>query len=207
MAKENRGDKRERILKSAISAFSENGFYRTRICDIAGAAGVADGTVYLYFDSKEQLLAAIFEDSMKRFLSATRGEIESLPNTETKLRRLFELHLDTLTAEPELATVFQIELRHSVRFMQETSRAQLHDYLELINSLVREGQAAGEFRGEIDSWMVTKALFGILDQVATSWVLSKKEYRPATLIAPLMKLILGGMGPCEDDKPAPPTEF
>lgn len=206
MAKENRGDKRERILASAISAFSENGFYRTRICDIAGAAGVADGTVYLYFESKEQLLAAIFEDSMNRFLSATRGEIENLVGAENKLRHLFELHLDTLTAEPELATVFQIELRHSVRFMQETSRAQLHDYLELIDALIREGQAAGEFRLEIDSWLVTKALFGILDQVATSWVLSAREYRPSTLIAPLMKLVLQGMRPCADEEPAPPAE-
>ena len=206
MAKDNRGEKRGRILKSAIASFSENGFYRTRICDVARAAGVADGTVYLYFESKEQLLAAIFEDSMEHFLGGTRKELDSLGSSEEKLRRLFELHLDALTQDEELATVFQIELRHSQRFMKETSRAQLREYLEIINALVQEGQDAGEFRGDLDSWVVTRAAFGILDQVATSWVLSDRKYRPATQIGSLMDVIFDGIKVCPETPPSTSTE-
>jgi len=202
MAKENRGEKRDRILKSAIASFSEHGFYRTRICDIARAAGVADGTVYLYFESKEQLLTAIFEDSMTRFLCGTRSELDAQGSAEEKLHRLFELHLDALCEDEELATVFQIELRHSQRFMKETSRTQLREYFEIIDSLVREGQAAGEFRDDIDSWVATRVLFGILDQLATSWVLSDREYRPSTQIGPLLDVVIGGIKACREAPPA-----
>ena len=113
-----RDDKRVRILEAAIQAFSRDGYHQTRISDIAKAANVADGTVYLYFDGKKDLLSRIFEERMSRSLARGREEMGRIVGAAAKLRRIIELHLEDLGENPELATIFQIELRHSTRFME-----------------------------------------------------------------------------------------
>lgn len=171
-------EKRSRILAAAVRLFAGDGFYRTRIGDIAKSANVATGTVYTYFESKEKILDAIFEDSMEGFLALG---IEDLAGAETaleRLRRIVELHLTNLGRDRELATVFQIELRHSARFMDVYSRSrQLREYFSRVSAILEQGKSEGSVRQDLDSWFATKALFGVLDEAATNWVLSDRNYR------------------------------
>jgi len=188
-----REDKRSRILEAAVQAFSQNGYHATRMSDIAKAADVADGTVYLYFAGKEELLSTIFEDRMSRFLQVGRAELARIDGALAKLRRVVELHLEDLGHNPELTTVFQIELRHSSRFMELYSRGQLRDYFQLIAEILDEGQKEGEIRAGLDTWFATKCIFGILDEAATNWVLSRKNYRLHTVVPQILDFVMKGL--------------
>ena len=73
-----RPDKRERITEAAIAVFAEKGYRSSRVSDVAQAAGVADGTIYLYFKNKEDLLLSIFEEKMEMLLSIKRAGADIL---------------------------------------------------------------------------------------------------------------------------------
>jgi TetR/AcrR family fatty acid metabolism transcriptional regulator len=188
-----RDDKRARILEAAIQAFSRDGYHQTRISDIAKAANVADGTVYLYFDGKKDLLSRIFEDRMSRSLARGREEMGRIDGAVAKLRRIVELHLEDLGENPELATIFQIELRHSTRFMELYSRGHLRDYFQLIAEILEEGQSEGTVRSDLDTWFATKCIFGVLDEAATNWVLSTKNYRLHHELPRILDFIMNGV--------------
>ena len=198
MKKIHQEDKRSRILAAAIQAFSRNGYHQTRISDIAKAANVADGTVYLYFDGKKEILSKIFEERMGRSLERGRDELQHIDGAVAKLRRIVELHLEDLGENPELATVFQIELRHSTGFMELYSRGHLRDYFQLITEVLEEGQRQGIVRSDIDPLFATKCIFGVLDEAATNWILSKKNYRLHGTAKQILDFVLNGLsGPGE----------
>jgi TetR/AcrR family fatty acid metabolism transcriptional regulator len=188
-----RGEKRARILEAAVQAFSREGYYQTRISDIAKAANVADGTVYLYFESKAELLSTLFEDRMERFLEVGRKEVAKVEGALAKLSRVMELHLEDLGNNPDLATVFQIELRHSCHFMEMYSRSHLREYFQFIAGVLEQGQKEGSIRSDLDTWLATKCIFGILDEAATNWVLSKKNYRLHGTAQQILDFVLRGL--------------
>src|SRR6266852_4556296 len=117
------GDKRAVILRAATRVFARNGYFNSKVADIARAADVADGTVYLYFKSKEEILHSIFDQNMAEAIAACRKLTENSRDPREKLRRIATLHLERLGADRDLAVVFQVELRGSTKFMQEFSAA------------------------------------------------------------------------------------
>lgn len=172
-----RDDKRTRILAGAVAAFAEKGFHGTRVSDVARRAGVADGTIYLYFANKNELLETIFSETLQRFLDAGADDVLQGDDPVVQMRRLVEAHLRHLGADRERASVFQIDLRHSQHFLGEVSRKVLRRYLELIADIVGRGQGSGAFGTEASPEEAATMVFGVLDQLATSWVLSRRNYR------------------------------
>jgi len=187
------GDKREAILRAATSVFAHNGYFNSKVADIAREAGVADGTVYLYFKSKEDILHSIFDRSVEKALGDARTQIEALSDPKEKLRRIALLHLERLGADRDLAVVFQVELRGSTKFMEEFSAAGFAEYLELIRSTFEEGQQAGVFRPGLNAKVVAKILFGALDEMATNWILSKRRYKLAPMADQVLDIFLNGV--------------
>ncbi|MGD9588780.1 MAG: TetR/AcrR family transcriptional regulator [Pyrinomonadaceae bacterium] len=187
------GDKREAILRSAIKVFAGKGYFNSKVADIAGEAGIADGTVYLYFKSKEEILHSIFDRAMGEFIAEGRREIEALASPTEKLRRIAELHLQRLGADRDLAVVFQIELRGSTKFMQEFSAAGFAEYLELIRKTIEDGQEAGLFRQDVKAIVAAKILYGALDEMVTNWILSKKDYPLPPMADEVLKVFFGGV--------------
>ena len=187
------GDKREAILRAATSVFAHNGYFNSKVADIARAAGVADGTVYLYFKSKEEILHSIFDRSVDEALGAARKQIESVADPKEKLRQIALLHLEKLGADRDLAVVFQVELRGSTKFMQEFSAAGFAEYLALIRATFEEGQRAGIFRADLNAKVVAKVLFGALDEMATNWILSKRRYKLAPMADQVLDIFLNGV--------------
>src|SRR6266853_841112 len=124
--------KRESILRAATRVFARNGYFNSKVADIAHAAGVADGTVYLYFKSKEEILHSIFDQNMAEAIAADRQLLDKLNDPREKLRRIATLHLERLGADRDLAVVFQVELRGSTKFMREFSAAGFAEYLSLL---------------------------------------------------------------------------
>ncbi|CAN5336050.1 TetR/AcrR family transcriptional regulator C-terminal domain-containing protein [soil metagenome] len=186
-------DKREAILRAAIKVFASNGYFNSKVSDIAGEAGIADGTVYLYFKSKDEILHSIFDRAMADFIAEGRKEIATLVAPAAKLARIAELHLERLGADRDLAIVFQVELRGSTKFMQEFSAAGFGEYLDIIRQTIEDGQAAGEFRRDIKPIVAAKILYGALDEMVTNWVLSKKSYPLAPMAAVVLKVFSGGL--------------
>src|SRR5690606_3766354 len=156
-------------------------------------AGIADGTVYLYFKSKEEILHSIFDRAMAEFIDEGRREIELLKGTEAKLRRIAELHLEKLSADRDLAVVFQVELRGSTKFMREFSAAGFSEYLGIICRTIEDGQKAGEFRTDIKPVVAAKFLYGALDEMVTNWILSKNDYPLPPMAGEVMKIYFDGM--------------
>src|SRR5215468_9541946 len=164
-------DKRTSILRAATHVFARNGYFNSKVADIARAADVADGTVYLYFKSKEEILHSIFDQNIADAINAARRLIQNVPDPREKLRHIASLHLERLGADRDLAIVFQVELRGSTKFMEEFSAAGFAEYLALIRATFEEGQRAGVFRADLNANIVAKILFGALDEMATNWIL------------------------------------
>lgn len=186
--------KRRRILDAAVVEIARRGYYGTTVAMIAGRAGVADGTIYLYFTSKEDILVSLFERAMGRFITQARHIVDdAAAPPDGRLRRLIALHLTLLGEDRDLAVIFQIEFRHTLHVMRLLSRAQFHEYLGLIAQVVEEGVGAGIFRPDSDPLFTAKVVFGILDEMATDWVLSKKNTRMAARADSVSDLVLGGL--------------
>ena len=187
-------DKREAILIAATRVFATNGYFNSKVADIAAEAGIADGTVYLYFKSKDEILHSIFDRAMAEFISEGKRELASITEPEARLARIAELHLSRLGTDRDLAIVFQVELRGSTKHMQEFSAAGFGEYLDIIRQTIADGQAAGIFRDDIKPVVAAKIFYGSLDEMVTNWVLSSKPYPLAPMAGEVMKIFLGGIG-------------
>jgi TetR/AcrR family fatty acid metabolism transcriptional regulator len=185
--------KREVILRAATRVFARNGYFNSKVADIARAANVADGTVYLYFKSKEEILHSIFDQNMAEAIASGRKLIEKISDPKEKLRRIAVLHLERLGADRDLAIVFQVELRGSTKFMREFSAAGFAEYLGLLRKTFEEGQRSGVFRKNLNAKQVSKILFGALDEMATNWIISKRSYQLAPMAEVVMDVFLNGV--------------
>ena len=186
-------DKREAILKAATQVFARNGFFQSQVADIAREAGVAAGTVYLYFRSKDDLLVSLFERTMREAIADGRAVLEGVADPRARLTHIARLHLERLGRDRDLAVVFQVELRQSTKFMERFSSTYLRDYLGLIRDTLAQGQAAGQFRPGINPTIAAKIFFGALDEMATNWMLSRRRYSLAAQADTIVDLFINGV--------------
>ena len=187
-----RGDKGAAILRAAIDVFAERGFFNAQVADVARAAGVASGTVYLYFRGKDDLLVSIFERTMGEAIADGRACAGSLGHPVEQLRAVARVHLDRMGRDRSLAIVFQVELRQSTKFMERFSATLLRDYLGIIRDIIVAGQASGAFRREINATLAAKLFFGGLDEMATNWILSSRQYSLVSQADAIVDLFVGG---------------
>jgi len=170
-------DKPQQIIEAAIRVFARNGYYHSRVSDIAREAGIASGTIYLYFRTKDDILVTLFREKMAAWVEFVRREITGEADAVARLRKLVLLHFSVLEQHPDLAEVVQVELRQGHKFFRGASAHEVSAYFELIASVLEQGVAAGCFRADLPVKVATKVLFGAMDQMATSWVLGKRAYR------------------------------
>ena len=186
-------DKYQRILDAAVAVFAEKGFFTARVSDIADRASVADGTVYLYFKNKEEILMTAINTAFDAFMRHARTELAKLADPAERLRRLAYLHLEALGSNRDLAVVFQMELRQSTRFLTEFSHHHMIEYLTLARTAITDGQASGVFRPEMPAKVAANCFFGALDEMVTSWVLNEHQYRLANVADTVVDIFLNGM--------------
>jgi len=186
-------DKFHQIIEAAVRVFARNGYYNSRVSDIAREAGIASGTIYLYFKTKDDILVTLFREKMAAFVTYVRTAIAAEPDAVAKLRRLVALHFEILEADPDLAEVVQVELRQGHKFFRGASAAEVGAYFALIASVLEEGVAASLFRKDLPIKVATKVLFGAMDQMATSWVLGKRTYRLSETSDAVTSLFLQGI--------------
>jgi len=168
--------KRDAILRAAIDVFAERGFFNAQVADVARAAGVAAGTVYLYYRGKDDLLVSIFERTMREAFTEGRAAVAGIEDPGERLRQFARVHLGRLGRDRNLAIVYQVELRQSIKFMERFSSTLLRDYLSQIRAAIVDGQQTGAFRADLNATSVAKMFFGALDEMATNWILSRRRY-------------------------------
>jgi TetR/AcrR family transcriptional regulator, fatty acid metabolism regulator protein len=186
--------KRDLILRAATTVFARHGFFSAQVADVARQAGVAAGTVYLYFRSKDDLLVSIFERNMRDARADARAALEGVGNDPVaRLRALARLHLDRLGRDRDLAVVFQVELRQSTKFMEELSTTHLREYLGLMRDTIAAAQVSGAFRKDVNPTVAAKVLFGALDEMATNWILSRRRYSLVDEADAVLDILLNGL--------------
>jgi TetR/AcrR family fatty acid metabolism transcriptional regulator len=168
-------DKHDKIMQAAIKVFARKGFYNSKISEIAREADVADGTIYLYFKNKDDLLIKLFEESMDGFIKVIRKDMEKMEDAAKMLRHLIELHLSLIETNPALAEVITVELRQSSKFMKEYRNIKFKEYLKLTGDIIAKGKEEGVFKKDISPTLASRMLFGALDEVSLLLVMSKKK--------------------------------
>lgn len=186
-------DKRQKIIRAATKVFARHGFYHSKVSEIAREADVADGTIYLYFKNKDDLLISIFEESMDQFLTLTRSEIGKETDSLAKLRRFVHLHMTMMEKNPRLAEVIQVELRQSSKFLKEYKNVKFLEYLQVVAEVIEEGQREGVIHKEVSPAVFKRMLFGALDELALQWVLSKRRYSLADVAGQVTDIFLQGI--------------
>jgi TetR/AcrR family fatty acid metabolism transcriptional regulator len=185
--------RREEILRAATDAFAERGYAAARMHDIAQRAEVADGTLYLYFKGKEHLLVTLLEERARAFLMRARRDAAAASDPGEKLRRVIHRHLLSLERDRALACVFQIELRHSRRFLRRIAHGVVADYLQLVQGIVAEGVEGGRLRPDVAPDVAARVVFGAADELVTAWVLARRPGRLADASSQLVRVLLEGL--------------
>ena len=175
--------RRRAILDSAVRVFAENGFFAARIRDIAAGAGVAEGTIYLYFDGKDDLLLTAFRDKVAEFVASVRDVIPSHAPFEQRLARFMALQFESIEAEPALATVLLLESRQSSKFYGGAVREVLRTYAQAIDELLSSGVSEDAVRADVDIPLARRMLIGLLEEIELEWLLGDRT-RPLVPLAP-----------------------
>lgn len=196
MSRDKAHEKRQRILDAALRVFAEHGFYNAKVSEVAREAGVADGTIYLYFKDKDDLLISLFEDRMDYMVRRLNDELtRTSGSVASRIRRLIHMHLNLATEAPDLAEFITVELRQSAKFVKEYENPKFQEYLTILRDLVEEGQRNGEIRPGLDSRIVVRAIFGALDETLLTLTLASQN-RSVDLVAAAERvtdLFLDGM--------------
>lgn len=190
-------DKHRRIIEAALKVFAKNGFYNSKVSEIARAAQVADGTIYLYFQNKDDILISLFEEEMGQVLEMVTTAVAKETDPAKKLESFAIAHLSLVERNLEMAEIIQVEVRQSSKFMRGYDNVKFGQYLNIISGIIKEGQALGIFRPDILPGVAKRAFFGALDEMSRYWVLSSaKKYSIAAAAHEISRFFLEGMLAC-----------
>lgn len=181
--------KYKQIIDAAVVVISENGYHQAQVSKIAKQAGVADGTIYLYFKNKEDILISMFREKMAVFSESVQPLIEKETKAANKLLKLIQNHFSILSQDPNLAIVTQLELRQSNKEIRLLINEVLKEYLKLVDTILKDGMETGEFAPDLDVRLARQMIFGTIDETVTTWVMNEQKYDLEEL-APKVHLLL-----------------
>ena len=185
--------KYKQIIDAAVIAIAENGYHQAQVSKIAKQAGVADGTIYLYFKNKEDILISVFQEKMGVFVDNLQDIIKNRSSSSEKLAQMIENHFKVLSDDRHLATVTQLELRQSNKEVRLKINAILKEYLKLLDEILIEGMLSGEFNQTMDIRLARQMVFGTIDEITTTWVMNEYRYDLLALSSKVTQLVLNGL--------------
>ncbi|PCK20566.1 TetR family transcriptional regulator [Bacillus pumilus] len=181
------------IIDAAVVVIAENGYHQSQVSKIAKQAGVADGTIYLYFKNKEDILISLFKEKMGQFIERMETDIQKKPSAKEKLLLLIQEHFRLLSQDHHLALVTQLELRQSNLELRQKINEVLKGYLNMLDSILTEGKKTGEFKQDLDVRLARQMIFGTIDETATTWVMNDQKYDLSALAESVHDLLLNGI--------------
>jgi TetR/AcrR family fatty acid metabolism transcriptional regulator len=187
-------DKYHRILEAAVKVFAKQGFYESTIAQIAREAGVADGTIYLYFKNKDDILVQFFEFKTKQVFDRFQKIVSKSDNALEKLTQLIRRHLNEFERDRNMAVVYQSETRRNSPLVKEQIRQMSKMYLDIVAEIVEQGQVEGCFRKDLYLGLVKRYILGAVEEVISTWIRSGGKYDLAAMADPLVDLLIRGIG-------------
>lgn len=185
--------KYKQIIDAAIVVIAENGYHQAQVSKIAKQANVADGTIYLYFKNKEDILISVFIEKMGLFVDNLKDIIKNETSSSEKLLKMIDNHFRVLATDHHLAIVTQLELRQSNKDIRLKINDVLKEYLILLDHILIEGLENGEFNKDMDIRLARHMVFGTIDETITTWVMNEQKYDLMKLAPKVQKLLLSGM--------------
>ncbi len=182
------------ILEAAIKVFARQGFYQSTIAQIAREAGVADGTIYLYFKNKDDILVQFFNYRTKQVFDRFRAAVNQADNSLDKLRSLIRRHLTEFQRDRNMAVVYQVETHQNSRLAEAQIREMSQMYQDLVSEIVETGQQEGRIRKDLYVGLVKRFILGAVDEVINTWLHSDKNYDLVSMADPLVELFIRGIG-------------
>jgi TetR/AcrR family fatty acid metabolism transcriptional regulator len=186
-------EKYQRILDAAVEVIAENGYFHSPVSAIAARAGVADGTIYLYFKSKDDVLRTAIDKMFERFFGQVEREFETLKGPREQLEFIAQVHLETHAVNRSLAILMQTEVRQSAKFIAEFSHRHLVKYIGVVREIIRRGQKEGIFRADVSDGVVAHCMFGAIDELLSSAVFTGRVYDSKATAAQVMDVLLNGI--------------
>ncbi|MCZ8536224.1 TetR family transcriptional regulator [Paenisporosarcina quisquiliarum] len=183
----------KQIIDAAVVVIAENGYHQAQVSKIAKQAGVADGTIYLYFKNKEDILISVFQEKMGLFVENLKAIISDGSTSSEKLLKMVENHFRVLATDHHLAIVTQLELRQSNKEIRMKINEVLKEYLMLLDDILIEGLENGEFQEELDIRLARHMVFGTIDETITTWVMNEQKYDLMKLAPKVHRLLMSGM--------------
>ncbi|WLR50157.1 TetR/AcrR family transcriptional regulator [Bacillus tianshenii] len=185
--------KYRQILDAAVIVIAENGYHHAQVSKIAKQAGVADGTIYLYFKNKEDILISLFQEKMGQFVEKINQKIAGKSTATEKLITLVEMHFSHFATEPHWAVVTQLELRQSNKQLRLKINNILKAYLNLIDQVLSEGKQEGVFKPNLDVRLARQMVFGTMDEIVTSWIMKEERYDLTANTAIVSDMLVNGI--------------
>jgi TetR/AcrR family transcriptional regulator, fatty acid metabolism regulator protein len=192
--KEKINDKYNRILEAAVKVFAEQGFFQSTVSQIAREAGVADGTIYLYFKNKDDILVQFFSYKTKQVFARFREEVDGADNAVDKLRNLIRRHLEEFQNDRNMAIVYRAETHQNSRLAEAQIKEMSKLYLDIVSEIVEEGQEEGLIRKDLYLSLVKRFILGGIDEVINTWIHADGKYDLVTMADPLVDLFIRGIG-------------
>ena len=187
-------DKYKRILEAAAKIFADLGFHQSTISQIAKTAGVADGTIYLYFKNKDDILVQFFSDKTRQVFHRFKEAVDSGDTPVEKLRNLIHRHLWEFQRDPNMAVVYLAETRRKNRVVEKQIRTMSKMYFDLVAEIMEQGQQDGTIRRELYLGLVKRFILGSVDEAINTWLHSEGQYDLSSMTDPLMDLFIRGIG-------------
>ncbi len=187
------GDKYQRILDAAVEVIAENGYFGSPISAIAARAGVADGTIYLYFKSKDDVLRTAIDGVFDRFHQQVQDEFRTLTDPRGQLEYIAHVHLESHSVNRSVAIIMQTEMRQSAKFIAEFSHHHLVKYIQLVREVIRRGQQQGIFRVDVSDGVVAHCMFGAIDELLSSAVFTGRIYDARATAGQVVDVLLNGI--------------
>ena len=180
------------MLNAGGVVFARLGFYKATISQIAAEAGVADGTIYLYFKNKDDILYQFMNYKSGRFFEIMRQAVDGTDPADLKLRKLIRCHLKEFQNDRDMAVIFQSEVRYRrdvAPHIKDISKI----YFDLLTEIIEQGQNDGILRQNLFMGLVKRFVLGAVEGVINTWVAAEGKYDLASMADPLVDLYLGGI--------------
>lgn len=188
------GEKYQRILDAAVEVIAENGYFNSPVSAIAARAGVADGTIYLYFKSKDDVLRTAIDTTFGKFYTQVEERFKTMHHPREQLEYIAQLHLESCSVNRSMAILMQTEMRQSAKFIAEFSHHHLVRYIQVVRKVIRHGQQEGIFRRDVSDGVVAHCMFGAIDELLSSAVFTHREYDARQTAAQVLDVLLHGIG-------------
>ena len=194
-------DKFSSIIDAALKVFGEKGYYNATISEIARKAGVSEATIYEYFGSKEDLLFAIPGEITSQAVEFLESMSPYIKGAENKIRAIAYGYFNLYKDNPDYSSLVLLDLKHNRKFTEAESYQAVKRAAGFILKAIEEGMESGEFRRDIDPYLIRSMILGTLEHIFFRWHLKGRKEEIADFVDPMMDILTRGIKEPEETKP------